>query len=352
MHEKFLLAALELARKGQGFCAPNPCVGALAVRNGDIIAQAWHHGAGTPHAEQLVLTQFAPQTPGVSLYITLEPCNHWGRTPPCVDAIIAHGIEEVIFAYLDPNPIVVKNNSTTKLRAQGITVTHVPVPAITDFYKSYTQWTLTHKPRVTVKMAQSLDGKIAGPQGARTHLSNSLCNEMTHQLRQASDVILTTARTIVQDNPKMNVRLNHTEQSKPVAIIDSHLMLNNDAAIFSSAARCLIYHLNESDSKAYPNSTFFTIPQKNGKMDLHAVIAHLGAQGFHDVWVEAGGALFTALHLEGLVDRTYLYIAPKILGQNALDAWQHTGIFERQHTVSWRVMEDNVIACLDWQGNE
>ena len=351
MHEKFLLAALELAQKGQGFCAPNPCVGALAVRNGVIIAQAWHHGAGTPHAEQLVLTQFASQTSGVTLYITLEPCNHWGRTPPCVDAIIKHGIEEVIFSYLDPNPIVVKNNSTNKLRAQGIRVSHVPIAAITDFYLSYSQWTITHKPRVTVKMAQSLDGKIAGPHGARMHLSNSLCHDMTHHMRAASDVILTTARTIVQDNPKINVRLNNTEQSKPVAIIDSHLIIKNEAAIFSSAKHCLIYHLNESHSKAYPNSTFFTMPNKNGKMDLSAVITHLGVLGYHDVWVEAGGALFTALHLEGLVDRTYLYIVPQNLGQNALSAWQHPGIFERQHTVSWRVMEDNVIACLDWQGN-
>ena len=151
MHKKFLLAALEQARLGQGFCAPNPCVGAVAVQNGIIIAQACHRGAGTPHAEQLLLAQIPPKTPGVSLYISLEPCNHWGRTPPCVDAIINHGIEQVIFAYLDPNPVVAKNNSSERLRAHGIKVTHYPVEEITEFYKSYTQWTLTRKPRVRLK---------------------------------------------------------------------------------------------------------------------------------------------------------------------------------------------------------
>lgn len=349
MHEQFLLAALELAKNGQGCCAPNPSVGALAVLNGSIIAQAWHQGAGTPHAEQLVLAQFAPKTPGVSLYITLEPCNHWGRTPPCVDAIINHGIEEVIFAYADPNPIVKKNNSVDQLSAHGIKVSHIPLAAIDDFYTSYTYWISTNKPRVTLKIAQSLDGKIAGPAGTRVHLSNSLCDEFTHQMRRACDVILTTAKTIQQDNPKMNVRINNTEQSKPVAIIDSHLSLNSDADIFSSASHCLIYHLDEANNSVHQKGVFYTMPTKNGTMDLAAVIRHLGELGYHDVWVEVGGEMCTALHAEGLVHRTYLYLVPKILGQNAISAWQQTGIFDRQHTVSWRVMEDNVIACLDWQ---
>ena len=133
MHEKFLLAALEQAELGQGLCAPNPSVGAVAVQNGNIIAQAWHKGSGTPHAEQLLLAQIAPKTPGVSLYITLEPCTHWGKTPPCVDAIIEHGIEQVFFAYLDPNPLVAQNNSAKKLEAQGIQATHIPLPVIDAF---------------------------------------------------------------------------------------------------------------------------------------------------------------------------------------------------------------------------
>lgn len=348
MHEQFLLAALEQARLGLGLCAPNPSVGAVAVQNGKIIAQACHRGAGTSHAEQLLLAQIPPKMPGISLYITLEPCNHWGKTPPCVDEIIKYGVDEVFFSYLDPNPIVSQNDSSSKLRAQGIKVTHLPLKAIDNFYKSYTYWTLTHKPRITVKMAQTLDGKIGAAEGRRLLLSNDLCAQFTHQMRSATDVILTTARTILHDNPKMNARINNSERAKPVAILDRHLSLNKDAVIFSTASHCHVYH-HEMNDAPYANSSFYSMPLHNGKMDLNAVISHLGELGYHDVWVEAGGELFSSLHREGLVHRTYLYIVPTSLGPKAISAYQQSKLFERAHTVSWHPMGDNMIACLDWQ---
>lgn len=349
MHKKFLLAALEQARLGQGFCAPNPCVGAVAVQNQTIIAQTFHRGAGTPHAEQLLLAQIPPKTPGVSLYISLEPCNHWGRTPPCVDAIIEYGsVEHVIFAYADPNPIVAHNGSSARLRAQGIKVTHYPVTEITEFYKSYAYWTLTKRPRVTVKIAQTFNGKIGYEDGERVILSNSLCKEFTHQKRAATDVILTSARTVHLDDPMMNVRLGDKEQSKPVAIIDRQLSLDNKARIFSTASHCHIYHCDERRGD-YSNSSFYLMPMKNGGMDLGAVIEHLGELGYHDVWVEAGGAIFSALHRERLVHRTYLYLVPTSLEQNAISAYQQSGIFDHPHTVSWHAMGDNMIVCIDWQ---
>lgn len=348
MHEQFLLAALEQAKLGRGLCAPNPSVGAVAVQNGKIIAQAWHRGAGTPHAEPLLLAQIPPKTPGISVYVTLEPCNHWGRTPPCVDALIAHSVDEVYFAYADPNPVVAKNDSSARLRAQGIKVTQISVPEIDEFYISYTYWTRTHKPRVTVKLAQTLDGKIGRSTGDRVLLSNNLCTEFTHKMRAVSDVILTSARTVQLDNPKLNVRLDNKVQAKPVAIIDSHLSLNKDAMVFSTASHCHIYHLDAKNAD-YPNSSFYLMPNKEQRMDLDAVISHLGASGYHDVWVEAGGAIFSALHKEGLVHRTYLYLTPGILGEDAVSAYQQNGVFDREHKVSWNVMGDNVIACLDWQ---
>ena len=348
MHEKFLLEALKQAKLGRGLCAPNPSVGAVAVQNGNIISQTCHLGAGTPHAEQLLLAQIPPKMPGVSLYITLEPCNHWGKTPPCVDAIIDYGIEEVFFSYLDPNPLVANNNSSAKLRERGIKVTHIPLEEINEFYKSYTYWTRTHKPRVTVKMAQTLDGKIGCTDGERLILSNSLCSRFTHEMRLSSDIILTTARTIILDNPKMNVRLNNKEQKKPVAIIDQHLNLKADACIFSTASHCHVYH-HDTNDVIYPNSSFYPMPLNNGLMDLNAIITHLGALGYHDVWVEAGGALFSSLHRQGLVHRTYLYIVPEVLGEKAVSAYQQSGLFDREHTVSWRAMGENMIACLDWQ---
>ncbi|CEG56552.1 bifunctional diaminohydroxyphosphoribosylaminopyrimidine deaminase/5-amino-6-(5-phosphoribosylamino)uracil reductase RibD [Legionella fallonii] len=348
MHEKFLLAAFEQAKLGRGLCAPNPSVGAVAVQNGHIIAQSYHKGAGTPHAEQLLLAQIPPKMPGVSLYITLEPCNHWGKTPPCVDAIIQYGVDEVVFAYMDPNPLVAQNNSSVKLREKGIKVTHLPLEPINAFYKSYAYWIKTRKPRVTVKLAQSLDGRIGQADGGRLILSNSLCSQFTHEQRAISDVILTTARTVQLDDPKMNVRIKGTEQAKPVAIIDTHLKLNAGARIFSTARHCHIYHY-EHKNVSYPNSSFYSMPLNNGAMDLDSIISHLGQLGYHDVWVEAGGALFSSLHQQGLVHRTYLYIVPINLGEKAISAYQKNGLFDRAHTISWNIMGDNMIACLDWQ---
>lgn len=349
MHEKFLLKALAQARLGQGHCAPNPAVGAVAVKNGTIIAQSHHEGAGNPHAEPLVLAQFPPKTKGVSLYVSLEPCNHWGKTPPCVDAIIKHEIEEVIFAYKDPNPIIHLNNSSNILRAHGIKVTHYPIKEIDDFYNSYTYWTLTKKPRVTVKIAQTLNGKIALFDKKPIKLSNKLCEQFTHQQRAKTDIILTSAQTVKHDNPKMNVRLDQKEQQKPVAIIDSHLSLENTAAIFSEAKQCHIFYCDQkAKPKGYPNSSYHMMPMKNGLMDLDAVIKQLGALGYHDVWAEVGGTLFSSLHQDGLVHRTYLYIVPTLLNQDAISAYQQNGVFDKQHTVSWQIMDDNIILCLDW----
>lgn len=350
MHEQFLLKALEQAKLGLGQCAPNPSVGAVAVQNGRIIAQAFHKGAGTPHAERLLLAQLPPKMLGVCVYITLEPCNHWGKTPPCVNALIDYGVEQVVFAYYDPNPLVAKNNSSEQLRQKGIEVHYAPLPEIDEFYKSYTQWIKTGRPRVTVKIAQSLDGKIGRITGERLILSNELCHQFTHKLRAQSDVILTTAKTILADNPKMNVRLNNEEWAKPVAILDRNVLLNQDSLIFSTAKEIHLYHSEEKNPpiNKLPHCVYHTIPTKDEQLDLDTIIIHLGSLGYHDIWVEAGGGLFNALHEQQLVDRTYIYLVPSYVGDNAVSAYQLENLFARKHTVSWLEKGNNMILCLDW----
>jgi diaminohydroxyphosphoribosylaminopyrimidine deaminase/5-amino-6-(5-phosphoribosylamino)uracil reductase len=201
-------------------------------------------------------------------------------------------------------------------------------------------------------MAQSLDGKIGAKKGPRIMLSNDFCSQFTHKKRAACDVLLTTANTIRLDNPKMNVRLNDKEYGKAVAIIDSHLVLDSKATIFSTASHSHIYY-NEGVNSTHaliPNCSYHPISSLAGGLDLKAIIQHLGATGYHDVWVEAGGALFSALHQQRLVDRTYLYLVPTSLGKNGVSAYQQDGLFDREHTVSWQVMADNMILCIDWQG--
>lgn len=351
MHKEYLLSALEQAKLGRGVCAPNPSVGAIAVQDGNIVATAWHPGAGLPHAEQILVTRIPPSCQDVTLYVTLEPCNHWGRTPPCVDAIIAHKIKRVVYAYADPNPIVSVNHSPKILAEHGIEVIHYPLPEIDQFYQSYHHWLLTHKPWVTVKIAQSLDGHIAGLQGARVAISNSLCSKFTHQKRKESDVILTTSHTILQDNPLFTVRLPEQDaQSKPLAVLDSKLALPQEVPALQLAKQGLIYYAETSSLKdQHPNCNYYPMPvREDDHLDLASVLAHLGRLGYHDVWVEAGSQLFGALHRAGLVNRTYIYIAPTILGSSGLSLYANMTAFAEAKTVNWQIMDDNVILTIDW----
>ncbi|MCX7117662.1 MAG: bifunctional diaminohydroxyphosphoribosylaminopyrimidine deaminase/5-amino-6-(5-phosphoribosylamino)uracil reductase RibD [Legionellales bacterium] len=349
MHEQFLLAALDQAWLGRGLCSPNPSVGAVAVQNGHIIAQTWHRGAGTAHAERLLLDKLPQNISDLTLYVTLEPCNHWGKTPPCVDAILAYGVKKVVYAYKDPNPLVMANDTPALLRAHGIEVLHHPLKAIDDFYQSYRHWTLTRRPWVTVKLAQSLDGKIAGMGGERISLSNELCAQFTHQSRLRSDVILTTARTIQQDDPLLNVRLTEQSLSKPVAVIVGRDFPHPKSNIFTTASHCHLYYEEHLPRPSpLPNTSFYPMPVTAGLLSLDALIQHLGQLGYHDVWVEAGGTLFSALHQARCVNKTYLYIVPRVLGDGALPAYHGSGLFEQANHVSYRAMGDNLLASFEW----
>lgn len=350
MHSEFLLAALDEAKRGLGSCAPNPAVGAVAVQNNAIIAKAWHRGAGTPHAEQLLLNQLPKGLADLTLYVTLEPCNHWGRTPPCVDAIIKYGIKTVVYAYRDPNPLVIANDTPALLNKHGIEVIYHPVNNIDSFYQSYRYWTVTGLPWVTAKIAQSLDSKIAGEQGTRLHLSNEACAHFTHTKRLQSDIILTTARTIHQDNPLLNVRMPAGHSSKPVAIIDRCGRLASDSKVLKTARCCHIFHDEQvAIEHKLSNCTYHAISSNNNRLDLHAIIARLGSLGFHKVWVEAGGTLFNALHQSKLVNKTYLYIAPIVIGPLSTSIYSCADIFTGPHTISLQAMDDNMVISFQWQ---
>lgn len=350
MHEKFLLAALEEAQSGQGFCAPNPSVGAVAVKHNVIIARAWHRGAGTPHAERLLIEQLPANEMGVTLYVTLEPCNHHGRTPPCVDAIIEYGFEQVVYAYRDPNPIVAANRTSETLRAQGVRVEQVSVPEIDAFYEGYAYWTETGRPWVTAKIAQTLDGKIAGLNGERIQLSNAACEQFTHHHRLKHDVMLTSARTVNQDNPQLNVRLEGIERSKPVAILDRRLSLNPLSRIFNTASHCHIFYDRQLAAPApVERRTYHPVASDDEGLNLVEVIQHLGRLGFHHVWVEAGGSVFNAMHQAQLVHRTHIYLVPRILGEASVSAYTNVDVLNASRDISWTPMGDNMIATLDWE---
>ncbi len=333
MHEQFMHAALKQAWLNRGFTAPNPAVGTVAVLDGNIIAQASHPGMGQPHAEQLIVKMLPADCSNITLYVTLEPCNHFGRTPPCVDALIERQFKQVVYAYSDPNPVVVANNTPALLKAHGIDVLHYPLPEIDAFYESYTFWMKTKRPFVTVKMAQSFDGKIAGKNGAPIQLSNAACAAETHAARLRTDVILTTVKTIECDNPALNARIGSEITAKPVAILDRQKRLAKTAQIHQTAETLHLYH---------------DVTQGKNLLDLGAILDDLGALGYHDVWVEAGGELFSALHREKWVQRTILYLVPESLGPDATPLYHHEDLLLGAKQVAWDAMDDNLKVTMNW----
>lgn len=350
MFRRYLLAALEEAWRGRGQCAPNPSVGAVLVHDGEIISSAYHEYAGGPHAEQRLLDNLNhPPPPHSTLCVTLEPCNHWGKTPPCVDWIIACKIERVVFACRDINPIVSRSDTPGILQAHGIEVIHEPLNEIDCFYKSYCHWRQTGKPWISAKIAQSLDGKIAVSSGVKTQITNQACSELTHHLRQHSDVILTTAKTTLIDNPLLNARIGTEERAKNIAILDRQLILTGEEHVFKHAKAVHVFYDKQlTPQNRISHCIYHPVSADNFALNLNEVFENLGALGYHDLFVEAGGQLFSALHHAKLVNTTYFYIAPAIFGPDAPHACNTGEWFQHAHRVTWMPQKDNMVMRVDW----
>jgi diaminohydroxyphosphoribosylaminopyrimidine deaminase/5-amino-6-(5-phosphoribosylamino)uracil reductase len=325
MHEIYLKHALQLAQIRKGFCAPNPSVGAIVVNDNQIIAEGYHWGSGHPHAEVEALNKINGELSDATLYVTLEPCCHTKKkTPPCTELIIARGIKKVIYGFRDPNPQV-SGLGEKRLREMGIDCTYVELPAITEFYRDYQYWWQTGKPFVTAKLAMSLDGKIAGPNGQRVNITGKEAQLFTHQQRKLSDGILTTAKTIFCDDPLLNARLPEGEFAKPVYVLDKESITPANAKIFQSAERVTIVN----------------------KTDLNQILQDIGQDGIHNLWIEAGGKCFSAFLQADLIQRAFIYIAPKWLGAEAQAAFDlNIDIFASAKKQQWQALGQDAVCEL------
>lgn len=352
----YLKNALELAQIRRGFCAPNPAVGAIIVKNGEIIAEGFHHGSGTDHAEIDALKKINFVAHNATLYVTLEPCCHQGKTPPCTDAIIKSGIKKVFFGFDDPNPKV-SGKGMQQLINAGIPCEKIELPEINNFYQSYQFWWQHKRPFVTGKIALSLDGKIAGPGGKRVNITGKKLQEYTHQRRKKSDAILTTAKTIAQDNPQLNVRLENGNYRKPLYILDSHLslsLLSPGAQIFSTAERITVFHCEKAEQSnkkrlQTAGASCIEISQSETGLCLDAVLDEMGKEGIHDLWLEAGGRCFQAFAEANLLQQGFIYVAPKWLGSDAQSAFADIEkIFVNVKSLSWHTMGEDTYCKLIW----
>lgn len=353
-HISYLALALKLAEIRRGFCAPNPAVGAVVVKDQRVLATGYHWACGHPHAEVEALTRLTPEeTRGATLYITLEPCCHWGKTAPCTDLIIERGIQEVFYGYRDPNPKVAGKGEAI-LRRAGISCREISFAPLVAFYKSYRYWWQTGQPFVTAKLAMSMDSKIAAAHGAPVSITGDRLRQYTHEQRKSSDAILTTAVTINRDNPQLNIRLENETFSKPIFILDSHLTLSMTAKIFETAQRIVLFHQSQPDEVRLQqlrnlNVTCIEIEHDQHGLNLRQVLDYIGKQGVHDLWIEAGGKCFQSFLAANLLQRALIYIAPKLLGASALNAFTaEQDILTQAKNIRWQGFGKDVMCEIDY----
>lgn len=342
MNKDFLLKTLQLAKKRRGFCAPNPSVGAVIVKNNKIIAEGYHFAPGHPHAETVAIEKAGEQAKNSTLYVSLEPCSHRGRTPPCVEAIIAAKIQRIFFAYKDPNPAV-SGNGQHILQQAGIPCEHFSLPEINAFYRSYHHWVLNKKPSVTAKIAVSLDGKI-GFQNKPAAITHEQTNAFTHRLRRSSDAILTSINTVLNDDPQLNARCNNETTAKNIYVLDRQLQFPFNAQLVNTAKSLTLFHDQSIKPLNHTRIRCIGIPIKNKHLELENVLDKIGNDGIHDLWVEVGSQYFNALLKQQLIDEVYFYLSPKILGDNGKNAFTRLFPFKAhfQHA-SWQKLGKDLV---------
>ncbi|AJC50321.1 bifunctional diaminohydroxyphosphoribosylaminopyrimidine deaminase/5-amino-6-(5-phosphoribosylamino)uracil reductase RibD [Coxiella endosymbiont of Amblyomma americanum] len=335
----YLEKALKLAEARRGFCAPNPAVGAILVKDDQIISVGLHKKSGLPHAEVEAINAAGDNAKGANLYVTLEPCCHYGKTPPCTELITKTGIKAVYYGSIDPNPDVFNKGAQT-LQESGINCFLVNLPKIKSFYESYAYWITNKRPWVTIKLALSLDGKATGMRGEPIFLTGKELNCYTHTFRKKSDALLTTISTILCDNPQMNVRLAGEIIKKPIYVLDSNLRLPLNARVHQTAEKLVVFHTkfaNKQRKQALIKRNVHCVEVREtetGNLDLDEVINVIGKSGIHDLWIEAGKKCFQSFLYKKLIQRALIYIAPKILGDPSNSIFQMSFNFQKYH-IQW-----------------
>jgi len=319
--------ALELAERGIPFTRPNPCVGAVIVKDGKVIGEGYHQAFGGPHAEVFALQQAGEAARGATCYVTLEPCNHTGKTPPCVDALINAGIARVVIAAKDPFPRV-NGQGIARLRANGIKVeTGLLAMNAQHQNKAFHHHLTRNKPYIVLKSAMSLDGKTAEQGGkAPFALTGEATRDEVHRMRAESDVLITGIGTILADNPLLNVRnpcAEHPTFRPPVrVIVDTHLKTPSAARLFDVPGKVIIATCSKNEQpELQKRADIWILPQEGGQVSLKALISRLSGEGLRQIMVESGPRLQASFLSQRLADEWVVFIAPKLLGP---DAWPLT----------------------------
>jgi diaminohydroxyphosphoribosylaminopyrimidine deaminase/5-amino-6-(5-phosphoribosylamino)uracil reductase len=320
--ERFMRRALELAERARGLTSPNPMVGAVVAVEGNVVGEGFHAAAGRPHAETEALAGAGSRARGATLYVTLEPCAHWGRTPPCAPAVVAAGVRRVVAAQQDPSPRVAGRGFEI-LREAGVEVSvGVLGPEAAEQNRAWITAITLGRPHVTLKGAMTLDGRIADVNGESRWITGEAARLQAHRLRSEADAIVVGVNTVLRDDPRLTVRRERPWPREPLRVVlDTRARTPAGAALIGAGApeRALIVVGDQAPAERVRaleevGATLLRVDERHGHVALDAALAALWTRDVRAVLVEGGGEVHDAFLGAGLVDRVAIFVAPRLLG--------------------------------------
>lgn len=326
--------ALVLGARGKGATSPNPPVGAVIAHRGTIVGEAYHHRAGEAHAEVLALEAAGKRARGATLYVTLEPCNHTGRTGPCTEAILSSGIARVVVSRRDPNPHV-RGGGLKRLEKAGLDVSvGLLAGKGSELGEAYEKYVRTGFPFIVLKVAATADGRIATRTGESQWITGTEARRRAHALRRESDAILVGRRTVESDDPALDVRHVPSRGRQPLRVIlDSRAALDLRHRVFTDGGPTLLVTTRASEPARRrllreSGVELLVAPERDGRVDLVWMLRKLGERGCLQVMVEGGAQVHTALVEAGLADKLVLFTAPRLFGSGSLSWLDDLGVIK------------------------
>ena len=326
-HKKYMELAIKLAEKGKGLTSPNPMVGCIIVKRGRIVGKGFHKKAGTEHAEVLAINDAGKKAINSTLYVNLEPCSHWGRTPPCTEKIVEAGVREVIIGMEDPNPLV---DGFKELKFRGLkTKIGILEKEAKKLNEVYVKYMRTKRPFVILKVAMSVDGKIATSTGDSKYITSKEARTYVHQLRSEVDSVMVGLNTVLRDNPELTPRLFKGKDPMKI-VVDSKLKIPKNCHLLKDPAKLIIATTNNASKNEVKKLqqkgvNVISTKSKKGLVDLEDLMKQLGKHEITSIMIEGGSQLNSSAIKEGIVDKVLIFTAPKIIG-NGVGAIGSLGI--------------------------
>jgi len=343
----YMARAIQLAKLGNFTAHPNPRVGCVIVKDDAIVAEGWHEQTGGPHAEAMALTAAGDRALGSTVYVTLEPCSHTGRTPPCADTIVSAGVGRVVVAMQDPNPQVA-GTGLERLRAAGIDVSvGVLETEARKLNPGFIRRMEQGLPYVRLKIAVSLDGRTAMANGESKWITGEAARADVQKLRARSSAIVTGAGTILSDNPSLTVRTEKVTRQPLRVIVDSHLSTPSESRIFTEVGEVLVVTVSEDEeaSKTLVDAGAEVVQLSSAAhgVDLRELLQYLGERECNEVLIEAGATLAGSALSSGIVDELVIYMAPHLMGSDAKGMFNIPGLQSIQDRVDLDIRDVRMV---------